>query len=162
MTQSAQRNVPARRRLFEAGPLTTLRDDMEEMLENWFGHSDATSLSSVTQPRLDVSETDAEVEVQTDVPGFKPDDIDIEVRDDMLTIRGEHSDEKKTKEKAKKSNGRTYHRIERSSGSFSRSVWLPCAVNADDVEAVLTDGVLTVTLPKASEAKTRRVKILPK
>ena len=156
-TQSAKRNVPARRRLFEAGPLSTLRDEMEEMIESWFG--DAPALASATQPRFDLSETDTEIEVQTDVPGFQAEEIDIEVRDDLLTIRGEQSEEKKTEDKAKKSNGRTYHRIERRSGSFSRSIWLPCGVKADDVQASLKDGVLTVTLPKADEAKTCKVKV---
>lgn len=157
LTKSGKRNVPARRRLFDAGPLATLRGEMEELMEGFFG--DSTELTSVTQPRLDLSETDTDVEVQTDVPGFKAEEIDIEVRDDMLTIRGEQSEEKKTEEKAKKHNGRTYHRVERCSGSFSRSIWLPCGVKADDVVAVLKDGVLTVTLPKADAAKTCKVKV---
>ena len=157
-TQSAKRNVPARRRLLEGGPFATLRDEMEEMMENWFG-GDAPALASGKQPRFDLSETETEVEVQTDVPGFKAEEIDIEVRDDMLTIRGEQSEEQKTEEKAKKNNGRTYHRIERRSGSFSRSIWLPCGVKSDEVNAVLKDGVLTVTLPKAEEAKTCKVKV---
>lgn len=162
MTHTAKRNVPARRRLFEGGPLATLREEMDEMLENWFGHGEGTAVAPVSNPRFDISETEADVEVQTDVPGFKPDEIDIEVRDDMLTICGEHSEEKKTDEKDKKSKGRTYHRIERSSGSFSRSVWLPCDVDAENVKAVLNDGVLTVTLPKTSEGKTCKIKVLPR
>lgn len=155
--QPAKRNVPTRRRLFETGPLATLRDEMEELMENWIG--DAPALRSGAQPRFDLSETDKEVEVQTDVPGFKPEEIDIEVRDDMLTIRGEQSEEKRSEENAKKSDGRTYHRVERRSGSFSRSIWLPCPVKTDDVEAVLKEGVLTVTLPKADEAKTCKIKV---
>ena len=156
MTDVAKRDVPARRRLFEGGPLAIWRDEMEEMLENWFG-SDA--LTSGGQPRLDLSETDAEVEVQTDVPGFEPNEIDIEVRDDRLTIRGQHSEEKESEADAKKGNGRKYHRVERRSGSFSRSIWLPCGVKADAVEAVLKDGVLTVTLPKLEDAKACKVKV---
>lgn len=157
-TQAPKRSVPTRRRLFDGGPLASLRDEMEEMMESWFGN-DAPALASGTQPRFDLSETEAEVEVQTDVPGFKAEEIDIEVRDDMLTIRGEQSEEKKTAEIAKKGNGRTYHRIERRRGSFSRSIWLPCGVKSDEVDAVLKDGVLTVTLAKADEAKTCKVKV---
>jgi HSP20 family protein len=87
-----------------------------------------------------------------DVPGMKPEEIDIEVIGKTVRIRGEHKEEKEEK-------GRTFHRIERRSGSVFRSVVLPCAVKEDRVAAEYKDGVLKVTLPKSEEAKSHKIKI---
>ena len=126
-------------------------------MQSWFG--DSQSLTEITQPRFDISETDTEVEVKTDVPGFKAEEIDIEVRDEVLTIRGEQSEEKKSSDEGTSDDKRTYHRVERRTGSFSRSVWLPCPVNTEGIEAELQDGVLTVALPKSKAAKACKVKV---
>jgi len=103
-------------------------------------------------PALDVSETDDAIEVQTELPGVDPDHVDVSLSGDLLTIRGE----KKSESEEKK---RDYHRIERSYGSFSRTVRVPSSVDPDKVEASYKDGVLTVTMPKREEAKAQTVKI---
>jgi HSP20 family protein len=87
-----------------------------------------------------------------DVPGIDAKDINIEVAGNTLRITGERKEEKEEK-------GETWHRIERRSGSFARSVPLPCSVKEDKAEAAYADGVLTVKIPKSEEAKTHKVKV---
>lgn len=139
---------------FEGWPLSGLREEMDEVFKNFFGTNGVPALSAATLPSIDVSETDAAVEIKTDVPGFKADEIDLHVDEGMVTISGKHSEEKEEKE-----DGRKYHRIERRSGSFSRTVRLPCNVNSENVDAQLKDGVLTVSLPKTETAKRQKIKI---
>ncbi|MFH1303231.1 MAG: Hsp20/alpha crystallin family protein, partial [Planctomycetota bacterium] len=98
---------------------------------------------------LDMSETDDEIEVRMDVPGILPEEIEVEVSGNTLFITGERKEEKETK-------GKTYHRIERTYGSFSRSVTLPCDVESDHIEAQCENGVLTVTLPKSDFRKPQK------
>jgi HSP20 family protein len=135
-------------------PFRALQDEMDQVLsrfsEGWTGEANGPGVSV---PRLDLSETDGEVQLTMDVPGMKPEEIDIEVTGQTVRIRGEHKEEKEEK-------GRTYHRIERRSGSVFRSVELPCAVKEDKVVAEYKDGVLKVTLPKSEECKkSHKVKI---
>jgi len=138
---------------FGHDPFRSLQEEMDEMLgrfsERWTGEG---GLAEMRMPSLDLSETDGEVQLTVDVPGMKPEEIDIEVTGQTVRIRGEHKEEKEEK-------GRTYHRIERRSGSVFRSVELPCAVNEDKVVAEYKDGVLKVILPKSEEAKSHKVKV---
>lgn len=143
------------RRWFEQGPMASLRDEMDELFENFLGTPTGSGLSTVRIPSIDISETDDAIQVTTDVPGMKAEDVDIEIRNDHLTISGDTSEETESKQK----DGRTYHRIERRSGSFSRTVRLPCDVQQDKVAAELKDGVLTVTLPKAEVAKSKKIPV---
>ena len=83
---------------------------------------------------------------------MKPDEIDIEITENMLNISGERKEEKEEK-------GRTFHRVERHTGHFSRSIMLPCEVNENKIEARSHEGVLTITLPKTETAKTKRIKV---
>lgn len=156
MTKSlSKQEQPQMSRWFEGSPLGAFRDEMEQVFDKFFGGvGTRVEGALVASPRLDVSETDDAVEVDTDLPGFKPDEVHIEVHDRRLTVSGEHSEEQKEDDKERK-----YHRIERRSGSFSRSVWLPCAVDEDKVEAQLKDGVLHVRLPKTAETKTKKIKV---
>jgi HSP20 family protein len=87
-----------------------------------------------------------------DLPGVKPDDIDIRLSGNTLRLHGERKEEQQEK-------GRTFHRIERRRGNCSRSITLPCAVVEDEVAAEYNDGVLTVTLPKCEEAKSRKIEV---
>ena len=142
-------------RWFARGPMGTLRDEVEELFESFFGTPALAGSAELTVPSTDVAETDDAIEVTTDLPGYKAEDVNIEIRNDYLTISGETSEEKETEEK----NGRKYHRIERRKGSFSRSVRLPCDVQQDNVDAELKDGVLKITIPKAEEAKSKKIPI---
>ncbi len=143
------------RHWLDRGPLASLREEMDGLFENFFGTPVASQLSSGTVPGMDVAETDDAIEVTTDVPGFSAKDIDIEIRGDHLTLSGRVSEEKESEG----DENRRYHRIERRSGSFSRSIRLPCEVSQENVDAELRDGVLTVKLPKLEDAKSHKIPI---
>ena len=106
-------------------------------------------------PSVDLAEDEDKLVLRADVPGIKPDEIKIEVEDDVLTISGEHTEEKEEK-------GKRYVRRERRSGSFSRSMTVPKGVKPDDIEAECKDGVCEVTIPLPKEAKKKAVTIKPK
>jgi HSP20 family protein len=96
-------------------------------------------------PKVDVAETDDAVHVTADLPGLTENDIEVTLSDGHLHIRGEKHAEKEDKDK-------NYHRIERSYGSFQRSVALPAEVDREKVDASFKNGVLTVVLPKLHTA----------
>jgi HSP20 family protein len=104
---------------------------------------------------LDVYETEDAVVVKSSIPGVKPDDVEISISGNTLSISGEA----KTEEEVKEEN---YIRRERRYGGFSRSVVLPEGVQADKAEADFEDGVLTLTIPKAPEAKPKVIKVKSK
>jgi HSP20 family protein len=103
-------------------------------------------------PSLDVAETKNEIVVKAEVPGMEPKDIDISLSDGLLTIKGEKKQEREEKEE-------NYHLVERSYGSFTRSIRLPNEVQRDKINASYKNGVLKVVLPKSEEAKKKEVKI---
>ncbi len=145
--------VPWRRR--EQSELVSLQDRVNRMFEDFlrgFPGAHWTGEQMQWTPVLDVSETDETVQVTAELPGVDPKEVDISLADDVLTIHGEKKAESEEKQ-------RDYHRIERSYGSFTRTVRLPAAVDADKVEAAYRDGVLTIALPKKEEAKTHKVKV---
>jgi len=86
------------------------------------------------------------------LPGFKPEEVDISITGDTLTLKGEHREEKETKNE-------NYLLQERSYGSFSRSITIPVEVKSEKAEASFEDGVLTLTLPKAEEVKPKQIKV---
>jgi HSP20 family protein len=97
-------------------------------------------------PAVDVSETEDSIVVKADLPGVKPEEIEINLSDNILTIRGE----KKREEEEKKEN---FYRVERYYGSFMRAIQLPTEVDVEKVKATYKDGVLKVVLPKKVEPK---------
>ena len=103
-------------------------------------------------PSIDVSETKNELVIKAELPGLDPKDIDISMNNGYLTIKGEKKHEKEEKDE-------NYHLIERSYGSFTRSVRLPREVQNDKITASFKNGVLRVTLPKSEEAKKKEIKI---
>lgn len=103
---------------------------------------------------LDVSTTDEEFIIRADIPGLKPEDLDISVSGDTLTIQAESHAETVDEET-------TYLLRERRFSSFSRSITLPERVEADKAEAKFADGVLTLTLPKSEEVKPKRINVSP-
>jgi HSP20 family protein len=145
-------------------PFQDLRSTQEEraqdQLDRLFAHAlglhtqQASGRSSAWAPALDISErTDAYL-VTVELPGVKLDDLQITMEDGLLTIQGERQ---VTSESSKEQ----YHRVERSSGAFRRSITLPAHVMADAVEASMEDGVLRILVPKADEAKPTRIQVTP-
>ena len=106
-------------------------------------------------PNVDVIENDNEVIVKAELPGFNPDDVDIRVERNLLTMHGE------VKQESEKQEGQ-YHVRERRQNSFHRSLGLPAEVNADNAKAEFDNGVLTLTLPKSENAKPKRISIAAK
>lgn len=103
-------------------------------------------------PTLDVFEDDSKITVHLEAAGMKKEDFDISLQDGVLTISGER------KSKSEQREGESL-RSERSFGAFSRSITLPSPVNTEAVKAAYEDGVLTVTLPKAEEAKPKKIQV---
>ncbi len=135
--------------------LTTMRDVMDRFFDEPFlrlptlWERDSTAAQPLA---LDlVEETDKYI-VKASVPGVKPEDVEVTLNNNVLTIKGE------TKEENEKKEGE-YHMRERRYGSFYRSVTLPANVKAEKIEAVNENGVLTLTLPKAEEAKPKRIAV---
>jgi HSP20 family protein len=125
---------------------------MDDLIERFFGEPVAWGKGSFA-PDVDVDESDTEVRVSADLLGVDEKDIDLSVGDDWLTIKGE-----KKSEKEEKNGGRRY--VERTYGSFERTLALPCEVDADKANASFKKGVLTVTLPKSAKAaKAKKVAI---
>ena len=103
-------------------------------------------------PSMDLVEADDHFVLKADLPGLSEDDVNIEVRDNALTISGERKAEHEQRE-------RGWYRVERSFGSFSRSLSLPEGVDADAISASFDRGVLSVTIPKPEQRKPRRIQI---
>jgi len=102
--------------------------------------------SIMAMPAVDVTETDKAYEIAAELPGMDEKNVDVKISDDILTIKGEKQEEKEEKRK-------DYYLSERSFGSFQRSFEVPSGVDTDKIEASFKKGVLTVTLPKSTEAQ---------
>jgi HSP20 family protein len=136
--------------------VVSLREAMDRLLGESFIRpwSKLGTFFGDETPSLDMYETDDEVVVEADVPGVKPEEIDVQVAGNVLTIKGEWK-EKKKEEKA------SYIYRERSFGRFCRSVTLPADVDMDEAEAEFEHGVLTLTLPKLESVKPKTIKSRP-
>ena len=117
-------------------------------LPAWMKSDDNGTLS----PRINVSESDGNIEVTAEMPGVEEKDVSIELVNDTLTIGGEKKTEKEEREK-------DFHLVERSYGSFKRAIRLPFEADASKAEAKFENGVLTVLLPKPPEEKAKARKI---
>lgn len=103
-------------------------------------------------PSLDVRETEDRFEVTVDLPGLEPGDVHVTIEDGMLSISG-------TRELSREDRGDTWHRIERSFGTFARSIRLPRTAATERIEATFDNGVLAVSVPKAEQAKPRTIEV---
>jgi HSP20 family protein len=137
--------------------LMSLREAMDRLFEESFVRPREGLLAPLGAGTLavDMYETPDEVVVRTALPGVAPEDIDVSVVGDTLTIKGETKAEEEDK-------GANYIRRERRYGSFSRSVSIPTNVVADRAVADFTKGILTLRLPKAEEVKPKRIEIKTK
>ena len=132
----------------------SLRKEMDRLWDSFFeGRQGRRTRGEVEWlPSLDVAETKGDLLVKAELPGMDPKDIDISLHEGVLTIKGEKKQEKEEKEEG-------YHLIERSYGSFTRSVRLPKDVQSDRISASFKNGILKVVLPKTEEAKKKEIKI---
>jgi HSP20 family protein len=105
-------------------------------------------------PALDISERKDAYLVTVELPGIKPEDLDITMEDGLLTIQGE-------RQFTQESSEQQFHRVERRYGAFRRSITLPAQVQAEQIEASFEDGVLQIMVPKMEEAKPKRIQVRP-
>jgi HSP20 family protein len=131
--------------------LDSLQGDMNRLFDRFF-EGRTTNGNRRWIPPMDLLETEDHLVLRGDLPGLTEDDIQIEVKDNVLTVSGERTADKEDR-------GEGYYRVERAFGSFSRSLTLPQGVDAEQVEANFDKGVLEVRIPKPSEAKPTRVQI---
>jgi HSP20 family protein len=132
--------------------LDSLQGDMNRLFDRFFESRAANGTARRWIPAMDLVETDDHLVLRGDLPGMSEDDIEIEIKDNVLTVSGERKAESEEK-------GEGYHRVERAFGSFSRSLTLPQGVDVDQVDAEFDKGVLEVKIPKPAEAKPTRVQI---
>ena len=135
--------------------MMTLREAMDRLFDDAFTRPLNIRDGGWSSPAIDMYQTDDEVVVKAALPGFKADDVQINVTGDMLTIRGELKHEEENKDKA-------WHIREQRWGSFERSVALPTDVVADKAGADFANGILTITLPKAEEVKPKTISVKAK
>ncbi len=136
-------------------PFLSFRQEFDRLFDDFFTGSGLTRASGqeiAMTPSIDVCETDNSLQVKAELPGVDESDIDVELNGDILSIRGEKkSDYEQTEQ--------NYHLVERSYGSFARSIRLPFTVDQDKVDASFDKGVLTITLPKPADAQKLTKKI---
>lgn len=134
--------------------LDLLQGDVNRLFDAFFqgrGNGRANGLQRWIPP-MDLTERGDEYVLRADLPGLTSEDVDIEVKDDVLTISGERRSEHEDK-------GEGFHRIERSFGRFSRSLDLPAGIDPESVSAHFDNGVLEVRVPKPAEAQPTKVAI---
>lgn len=135
--------------------LFSMQDEINRIFDRFFsrGGTDDTDLRvSSWYPNVDVTERDDAYVMKAEIPGVSKDDVKITLKENLLTIFGEKKREKEEKEK-------NYYRSERSYGSFQRTFTLPSSVRSEKVEASFRDGVLTIEIPKAEEAKPKEIQV---
>jgi HSP20 family protein len=132
--------------------LDSLQGDMNRLFDRFFEGRGPNGASRRWIPAMDLVETEDALVLRGDLPGMSEDDVDIEIKDNVLTVSGERKSENEEK-------GEGYHRVERAFGRFSRSLNLPQGVEPEKVEAKFDNGVLEVRIPKPAEAQPTRVQI---
>ena len=129
-----------------------LNEEMNRMFAMNTSQNDVPANSSDWTPAVDVTEDDTNYTIHADVPGVKPQEVEIEVENGVLTLKGQ-------REEAKKDEKEGYKRTERAYGSFYRRFTLPETVNADDIKAKTEHGVLEVVIPKRAKPEPKRIKV---
>lgn len=140
--------------LWKNQEISKMRKDMQRLFNRfWYGFGvpmfseEAGGIHSI-----DLSETKNTLTIKAAFPGINPEDMDISVTEDTLFIRGERREE--TVEESA-----DYQRVEKRSGSFSRTISLPCRIKVDEIKAVYKEGILKITMPKCEPDKARGVQI---
>ena len=127
--------------------MMNVQDQLNRTFGSFFGERQTSWL-----PSVDVYDDKEEVVLKADLPGVRPDQVDVEIDENVLTVRGQRKADHET-------DPERFYRIERPTGPFERSIALPQGVRADNVQAAFEDGILTVRVPKAEEAKPKRIQI---
>ena len=133
-----------------------LRDEVNRLFENFFAPGALAVRDAgwhgAFVPAIDISETPTNVTVTAEIPGLKPEEVDINLTGNLLTLRGEKKEESEEK-------GRNWHRLERSYGSFSRGIQLPESVDPEKCKATYDNGVLRIEIAKSEASRPRSIKV---
>jgi len=133
--------------------LRSLQDEMNRLfLTNYSRPEDREIARGVWSPNVDIFENKDQLVLEAELPGLKPEDVNVSIENNVLTIHGERRFEKKDEDD-------NFHRVERAYGSFTRSFTLPPTVSSENVNALFDNGVLRLTLAKREEAKPHRIEI---
>jgi len=133
-------------------PFTAMQREINRVFNEFGSREKPAWPGGALSPHIDVAETETAVEVTAELPGIDEKDFELVLENDLLTIKGEKKSEREEKNK-------DYHVVERSFGSFSRSIRLPFTAEAEAAKAQFAKGVLKVTIAKPAEAKNKTVKI---
>lgn len=145
----ANKDRPLARR--DWNPFESLQREVDRLFHDFTRAGPLTGPIALT-PSIDVSETDREIEIAVELPGLEERDVHVDLIDGILTIRGEKKIEKEEKDK-------TYRIVERSYGSFERSLELPAGVDPAAIRASMTRGVLKVNIPKPAPAQSKKIEV---
>jgi HSP20 family protein len=126
--------------------------EIEDLFNKFWNEAPAEWVPGAIAAPLDLAETNEAFEIRVDAPGMTSSDFDVEVHGNIVTVSGSRKEEKEEK-------GKTFYRLERRSGSFSRSMTLPCNVDEAGVDAKYEAGVLTVKLPKVAGQCPKRIEV---
>src|SRR6478672_903198 len=133
--------------------LRSLQDDVNRLFSSSFNRSGDNELTrGAWSPSVDIYENKDQIVLEAELPGMKPENVNISIENNVLTLHGERKFEKKDEND-------NFHRVERSYGSFTRSFTLPPTVSSENATAEFENGVLRLTLAKREEAKPRRIEI---
>ena len=135
----------------ETNPFAFLQQEIDRLFDG-FSHSFPSFTAAATVPSMDVAETDKVIEITAELPGLEKKDVELNVTDNLLTIRGEKRSEREEKNK-------DYHLVECSFGCFPRSVELPEGVKPEDIAAEIARGVLKVTVQKPAPKQSKQIDI---
>ncbi len=138
-----------------SGMLDPFRREMEDLMHRFFGNEGDGMGMKLWSPSIDVEETDKEYHVKADLPGVDPKAVEVTGENNTLTLRGARKEEMEEKNK-------NYHRVERFSGSFYRSIPLPEGTDAEKVSASSANGVVTISIPKKAGAQPKKIPITAK
>ena len=133
--------------------LRSLQDEVNRVFSSSFNRGGDNELTrGAWSPSVDIYENKDHIVMEAELPGMRPEDVDISIENNVLTLHGERKFEKKDEQD-------NFHRVERSYGSFTRSFTLPPTVTSENIDASFDNGVLKLTLAKREEAKPRRIEI---
>jgi HSP20 family protein len=134
---------------------------LNRMFNDFFGRASQDQNLTTWAPAVDIYEGEHELVVKADLPDIKPEELDVRVENNILTIRGERKFERvgRSAVAGEKVDEKNYLRVERAYGSFARSFSLANTVNTEAIKADYKDGVLTLSIPKRQEAKPKQIKV---
>lgn len=146
--------IPIGRDRSVASPFMSLQHEIDRLFEDFSRGFPTIAGNGATapMPSMDVTETDKEIEITAELPGLEEKDVQINIADNILTIRGEKKAEKEQKDK-------NYRLVERSYGSFERTLELPEGVNVDAIKANISKGLLKVTVPKPAPTQAKKIEV---